>query len=210
MLRSTRIQRIVSFAAKPLLCALFVSLILHWSNIFHSSPRKAPKSHPLLSKSLIVASTTSSNLTWLTPALHNTHWDSKVYTTDDSTAPLTVPVNKGNEAMAYLTYIIDHYHHLPDVMFFHHDHNQAWHQLFSSSYELSHLNPETVLKQGYVSSRCLSGCENIIELLGNVAPLDDLKGAARDVQISSVLREFLPGGGSAREDCGAVLCAVCG
>jgi hypothetical protein len=114
--------------------------------------------------------------------------------TDDPTAEYTVTKNKGNEAMVYLTYIIDHYSDLPDVVFFHHDHHQAWHQIFSSSFELSHLNPLTVQKQGYVSPRCLSTCENIIELPGDVAPLDDLKGTARDVQISTVLHEFMRDG----------------
>lgn len=153
-------------------------------------PRKPINPHPHLSKALVVASTKSSNLTWLEPALRDSHWTPYVYTTDDASAPLTVPINKGNEAMVYLTYIIDHYDHLPDVMFFHHDHNQAWHQMFSSGYELKHLNPATVLRDGYVSPRCLPGCENIISLSGDVAPLEDLKSASRDVMISSVLHEF--------------------
>ncbi len=93
--------------------------------------------------------------------------------------------------MVYLTYIIDNYHTLPDVMFFHHDHERAWHQLFSSEYELTRLNLETVVRDGYVSPRCLPGCENVIELSGDVAPLSDLRGAGRDVQISTVLAEFL-------------------
>ena len=187
-------QRLLVFTVKPLLGALFVSLILHWSNIFQSSARKPQNPHPHISKSLVIAATKSSNLTWLSPALQNSYWETKIYTTDDPTAPLTVPINKGNEAMVFLTYIIDHYQNLPDVIFFHHDHAQAWHQLFSSSYELSRLNPKSVLRNGYVSPRCLPGCENVIELPGDVAPLADLKGAARDVQISSVLRAFLPGG----------------
>jgi Protein of unknown function (DUF3431) len=93
--------------------------------------------------------------------------------------------------MVYLTYIIDNYDSLPDIVFFHHDHAQAWHQQFSSTYELAHFNPLSVLKHGYLSPRCLPGCENIIELSGDVAPLDDLKGTPRHVQIASVLHEFL-------------------
>ncbi|KAE8446777.1 hypothetical protein EG329_011682 [Mollisiaceae sp. DMI_Dod_QoI] len=190
-LTSRRTHRLLLFLSKPLLAALFVTLILRWTLSPSSKPNKKPiNPHPHLSKALIIASTTSSNLTWLEPALATSHWTPYVYTTDDASATLTVPINKGNEAMVYLTYIIEHYDHLPDVMFFHHDHAQAWHQLFSSGYELSHLNPETVLRDGYVSPRCLPGCENIIELSGDVAPLADLKGAARDVLIASVLHEF--------------------
>ena len=39
-------------------------------------------------------------------------------------------MNKGNEAMAYLTYIIDHYEALPGIMLFVHAHRdgfKAWH-----------------------------------------------------------------------------------
>jgi hypothetical protein len=188
-LRPGGIQRLLSFTAKPLLAAFFVSLIFHWTS--KSSIPKNP--HPNLTKSLVIASTKSSNLTWL-PSAYNSHWKPHVYVTDDPSASYTVPLNKGNEAMVYLTYIIDHYYALPDVIFFHHDHHQAWHQIFSSSYEVSHLNPLTVQKQGYVSPRCLPGCENVIELSGDVAPLDELQSATRDVQISSVLHEIMRDG----------------
>jgi len=189
MISSRRIHRLLSFALKPLLAALFVSLLFHWSTR-SSISRKPVNPYPSLTKSLVVASTTSSNLTWLDPALQTSHWDPYVYVTDSSSAPLTVPVNKGNEAMVYLSYIIDNYDNLPDIVFFHHDHSQTWHQQFSSAYELSHLNPVSVLKHGYLSPRCLPGCENVIELSGDVVPISDLKGQPRDVQISSVLREF--------------------
>jgi hypothetical protein len=187
--RQGGVQRLLSFALKPLLAAFFVSLVFHCTS--KPSLPKNPYAH--LTKSLVIASTKSSNLTWLSSA-YNSHWKPHIYVTDDVTASYTVPLNKGNEAMVYLTYIIDHYATLPDVVFFHHDHHQAWHQIFSSPYELSHLNPLTVQKQGYVSPRCLSGCENVIELPGDVAPLDELKGTRRDVQISSVLHEFMRDG----------------
>jgi len=188
MLRRSRVQRLVAFAIRPLLLAVCVSLFFRGRRIFSFSTPNNP--HPHIEKALVIASTSSSNLTWL-PAAHSAYWTPRVYVTDDPAAEYRVPVNKGNEAMAYLTFIIDHYAHLPDVMFFHHDHLQAWHQLFSSEFELAHLNPETVREQGYVSPRCLPGCENIIELSGDVVPLADLKGANRDVQISTVLHEFL-------------------
>ena len=63
--------------------------------------------------------------------------------------------------------------------------------MFSSSYELAHLDLDTILKQGYVSPRCLPGCENVFELPGNVAPMSDLRTASIDVLISTLLSEFL-------------------
>jgi hypothetical protein len=41
--------------------------------------------------------------------------------------PLTVPKNKGNEASAYLKYILDNYDALPDTVFFCHDEEFSWH-----------------------------------------------------------------------------------
>jgi hypothetical protein len=190
MIRSRPLKRLLSFTLKPLLAAIFVTLLLHYTS--HSpSPTKPKDPHPHLSKHLVIASTTSSNLTWLPPALQSSHWSPQIYVTDSPTAPLTVPINKGNEAMVYLTYIINNYHSLPDIVFFHHDHPQSWHQLFSSTYELTHLNPLSVLKSGYLSPRCLPGCENVMTLSGDVAPLSDLKTASREIQISSVLHAFL-------------------
>jgi hypothetical protein len=194
-LTSRRIQRLITFSVRPLLAAVVFTIFLHWLTRDTKSPHtpKPKDTHPHLTKHLVVASTLSSNLTWLYPSLRQTHWEPYIYVTDDPHA-LTVPKNKGNEAMVYLTYIIDNYHNLPDVMFFHHDHHQAWHQMFSSSYELAHLNLDTVVKQGYVSPRCLPGCENVIELPGDVAPFSDLRTASRDVLISTVLSEFLRDG----------------
>ncbi|TVY22193.1 hypothetical protein LHYA1_G008996 [Lachnellula hyalina] len=208
MLKPGRTQRLLSFTLKPLLLALFVSLIFHWTSRPSSPSFKKPiNPHPHLSKALVIASTTSSNLTWLTPALQSSHWTPHIYTTDSPSAELTVPVNKGNEAMVYLTYIIDNYDTLPDIIFFHHDHAQTWHQQFSSAYELAHLNPLSVQKHGYLSPRCLPGCENVIQLSGDVAPLHDLKGSPRDVQISSVLREFWSEDGELPEKIAAPCCA---
>jgi Protein of unknown function (DUF3431) len=208
-LTSRRIHRILHFSARPLLAVVAFLLVLQYLTSSPSPhPPKPKDTHPHLSKHLIVASTLSSNLTWLYPSLRATHWTPHIYVTDDPHA-LTVPKNKGNEAMVYLTYIIDNYDTLPDVMFFHHDHHQAWHQMFSSSYELAHLNLETVLKQGYVSPRCLPGCENVIELPGNVAPMSDLRTASRDVLISTVLKEFLRNSEGRKEGVPEKIAAPC-
>lgn len=46
---------------------------------------------------------------------------------------LRAPINKGNEASAYIRYIINYYHELPPYMAFIHGHEQAWHQLYPGS-----------------------------------------------------------------------------
>lgn len=50
---------------------------------------------------VVVASRKKDNTSWLTDALPD--WDLRIYVTDDSDAALTVPLNKGREAMVYLT-----------------------------------------------------------------------------------------------------------
>jgi hypothetical protein len=124
---------------------------------------------------------------------------------------LPVPVNKGNEAMVYLTYIIDHYHALPDVVFFHHDHARSWHQPLDAAVEITRLRTEYVLERGYVSPRCLTGCENIIAL-GDVldsdlVPANQLHLAMqRDVQLRSFLAHFLDADEPIPDDIAAPCC----
>lgn len=53
---------------------------------------------------LVVASMTKENVTWLEDYL--THWTKRIYVVDDPNSSLTVPVNKGREAMVFLTYAL--------------------------------------------------------------------------------------------------------
>jgi hypothetical protein len=82
----------------------------------------------------------------------------KVYIADDPSAPLSVPANKGHEAMVYLTYLIDHYDALPDVAVFMHAHQNSWHQDGLLEYDalemLKRLSPEAVTREGYRNLRC--------------------------------------------------------
>ena len=70
-------------------------------------------------------------------------------------------MNKGHEAMAYLTYIIDNYASLPSVMAFVHPHRSgflsAWHTdtpLHSNVDALNSLQISFVQQNGYVNLRC--------------------------------------------------------
>lgn len=51
---------------------------------------------------LVVASMKRENITWLDDYLLD--WKKNIYVVDDATADLTVPLNKGREAMVFLTY----------------------------------------------------------------------------------------------------------
>jgi hypothetical protein len=81
-----------------------------------------------------------------------------IYTVDDENAVLKVPKNKGREAMAYLTYIIDNYDNLPDTVLFFHPHRSAWHNNIlldlDSAKTISRISDAHVARQGYMNSRC--------------------------------------------------------
>lgn len=81
-----------------------------------------------------------------------------VYLVDDHSAPLHTPMNKGHEAMVYLTYILDHYDDLPDISIFMHPHQRAWHtpELLNhnASELLRRLSSERVTREGYMNLRC--------------------------------------------------------
>ena len=51
----------------------------------------------------------------------------RVYDKCNPENPYNVPANKGNEASAYLKYIIDFYDELPEWTFFAHDEEFSWH-----------------------------------------------------------------------------------
>ena len=80
------------------------------------------------------------------------------YAMDDPLAPLHPTENKGNEVMAYLSYIIDLYEKLPDVAIFMHSHRYAWHNNIildqDAALMVRHLSPERVTREGYMNLRC--------------------------------------------------------
>ena len=50
-----------------------------------------------------------------------------IYDKETPSNPYNVPINRGNEASAYLKYIVDHYDNLPEYTFFLHDEEYSWH-----------------------------------------------------------------------------------
>ena len=82
-------------------------------------------------------------------------WNVAIYNMDD---PASVPANKGDEAMAYLTYIIDHYDNFPSpITIFHHASRFQWHSddpVWDGKRLLRRLRLDYVKEQGYTSIRC--------------------------------------------------------
>jgi Protein of unknown function (DUF3431) len=132
----------------------------------------------------------------------NTEWvheklpglQTAIYVADDPSALLHPPKNKGNEVMIYLTYLIDHYEDLPDIMMFLHSHRFSWHNndiLNKDAYEIiSRLSSERVVREGYMNLRCHwnPGCPEWIHP-GRIEA-DDWKKEEREV--AKVWSELFP------------------
>lgn len=155
---------LLTFAAKLLFGGRPTSSPPPVTKSSHGSVQHQPGT---ISKALVVASTKKDDTAWLSEIPSSLNWTINHYRVDDPLTPaLSVPSRNGNEAMVYLTYIIDNYDSLPDVIFFHHGHPRAWHQKLTSAEEVARLRAEYVLKAGYASARCLPGCENVVSLEG--------------------------------------------
>lgn len=110
-------------------------------------------------QTLVIAKLKEENATWAEQiAQELPHLASAIYTVDDYNASLTVPMNKGHEAMVYLTYIIEHYSELSDVTIFMHSHQYTWHNNdflnSDSALMVKRLRNEHVIKNGYMNLRC--------------------------------------------------------
>ena len=90
------------------------------------------------------------------PLIHH-RWIMFPYDVDNPNHPnpvLRFPMSKGNEAMVYLSFIIDHYDDLPWAVIFVHGHREAWHQEDDIVNMIGALNRVSLGRQGYISLRC--------------------------------------------------------
>lgn len=149
-----------------------------------------------ITKTLVIASTTNDDTAWLSQIPATLNWSLAHYRVDAPLSSfLSVPSLAGNEAMVYLTYIVDHYDALPDVVFFHHAHLKGWHQKLTSLEEVSLLRAEHILEVGYASTRCvnaLPSCENIVPLEGGrLGRFPDFAHLDRKTHLVTLLEAFL-------------------
>ncbi|KAF7713994.1 Uncharacterized protein PECH_006148 [Penicillium ucsense] len=119
-------------------------------------------------KELVIAAMSHDNMSWVEENVPD--WHANIYRADvaPGKASLTVPVNKGNEAMVFLTYIIDRYDSLPDVSLFLHGGRYQWHNdnpLYDSVISINHLQLNHVQETGYANLRCtwIIGCPAELE-----------------------------------------------
>lgn len=121
-------------------------------------------------KAVVMGALSTDEVDWATTKLNG--WDAFVYTVDNITMLPHTDRNKGNEANAYLTYIIQNYDSLPSTVAFVHSHEsgfpKAWHtdnKQHSNVESLNSLNVNFVQRNGYANLRCLQnpGCPNEIQ-----------------------------------------------
>lgn len=103
----TRPRISVYLALSAVLLLLSYQLILHheYTNIedytiYEDDPREPV---PPNEKELVFAAMRESNMSWARENVRG--WPVNIYRVDGGDDGLTVPVNKGNEAMVYLTYV---------------------------------------------------------------------------------------------------------
>ncbi|KAI1357845.1 hypothetical protein F5Y08DRAFT_333579 [Xylaria arbuscula] len=145
---------------------------------------------------LVVASVKAENTSWFHTYLPD--WHKNIYVADDPSAPLTVPRNKGREAMVYLTYMIDRYDTLPAATLFVHASRFAWHNDdpdYDALPTLRNFRLPYLKSQGYVNLRCVwvIGCPAEIR-----PPADEAaREGAEKVQAKHIYKEafeeLLPG-----------------
>ena len=142
----------------------------------------------------VVASQTRDNTTWL-PSLFP-DWHHNMFVADQPDATLSVPQNKGREGMTYLTYIIDNYSSLPDIVIFLHAERYQWHNddpLYDGARTLSRLQLTYILEQGYVNLRCVwtLGCPHEIHPLDH--PADEITSETHADQVyAAAFKELFP------------------
>ncbi|EME42607.1 hypothetical protein DOTSEDRAFT_155516, partial [Dothistroma septosporum NZE10] len=140
----------------------------HSSEHIKGSPVVPLGQHP--NTTLVLATLSATDNSWIDAELGDllgpsTNLYTAIYVVNDGRAPLHTPANKGHEAMAYLTYLIDFYDNLPAISIFMHGHPGAWHNNFllnmSSSEIVRNLDRGKVLKDGYFNLRChwTPGCQ---------------------------------------------------
>ncbi|KIW91936.1 uncharacterized protein Z519_06918 [Cladophialophora bantiana CBS 173.52] len=124
-------------------------------------------------KVVILAKIKAEDVSWVASELPD--WQHAIYYMDDPTeGTLHPPKNKGREAMAYLSFLIDHYHNLPLSMVFVHPHLEGWPSAWHTDNEgynnvksIRSLRLDYLQEQGYVNMRCIHdpGCPAEIQVL---------------------------------------------
>ena len=126
------------------------------SSSFYFHPGVPKPLGTIYSRVMVIPRLQSDDISWISDELPDV--DTAVYIANDPLAVLHPPKNKGHEVMIYLSYIIDHYDGLPDILIFMHAHRWTHHNNALLGYDAAEmvrrLNSDYVTREGYVNMRC--------------------------------------------------------
>lgn len=144
------------------------------------------------SRVMVIPSMQEDDIKWIMRELPKV--DVSIYIANNPTASRHPPRNKGHEVMIYLSYLIDHYNHLPDIILFMHSHRWTHHNNhllgFDASQMIRALSSAHVIREGYVNMRChwSPGCP---EWLSPTSAQDTL-GRQEETVLEQCWRELFP------------------
>ena len=119
-------------------------------------PGRPNPSGAIYTREMVIPRMKDENISWIADELPDL--DTVIYVANDPSAPLHPPKNKGHEVMIYLTYIIDHYDDLPDIVIFMHAHRWTHHNNHLLGHDavqmIRRLSSDYVTREGYVNMRC--------------------------------------------------------
>lgn len=162
------------------------------STIGHAEANPFRKTESDFTRMLVIPRMQDDDISWISeelPGLNVT-----VYVANDPLASTHPPKNKGHEVMIYLTYIIEHYHQLPDIVIFMHAHRWTHHNnallQYDGSQMIKRLSGAYVTRQGYVNMRChwSPGCPEWLHFDGPVESL----GKQEEAVLSDCWSELFP------------------
>jgi hypothetical protein len=136
-------------------------------NLLFSSTHPKPAGSNY-TRTLVIGHTLRDSIDWISEELPDI--PVAAYVVDDLQALLHTPKNKGREATVYLTYIIENYDKLPDIVLFMHAHQYAWHnnifQDRDAAQMIRAMRDDHIAREGYFNVRCEHnpGCPNWLHL----------------------------------------------
>ncbi|OQO00699.1 hypothetical protein B0A48_13189 [Cryoendolithus antarcticus] len=129
-------------------------------------------------------------------------WQNAIYTVDNTSHALHTQINKGREANAYLSYIIENYDKLPATIAFVHSHRDGypagWHtdvQDYDNVISLQRLNIPFVQRNGYANLRCIfsPGCPDEVQPFRDPPKELELDGVLdKDPSLDDVMKDVWP------------------
>ncbi|KAL8782819.1 MAG: hypothetical protein Q9213_005058 [Squamulea squamosa] len=152
----------------------------------------SPEPRSIYSRVMVIPRMQEDDITWISRELPGL--DVFVYVANDPSASSHPPKNKGHEVMIYLTYLIDNYEHLPDIVLFMHSHRWTHHNNgflgFDASQMIRALNGAHVMRAGYVNMRChwSPGCPEWLHPSG----LQDSLAKQEERVLAQSWRELFP------------------